>query len=289
MPDNQPATPSSFAALPDHAVVSISGADATAFAHAQFANDVLNLAEGNWQWNAWLTPKGRVIAVFALVKVSPADLVLIVPDYDPEEFSAALARYVFRRKVAVACRTDLQVAAALTAPATARNARIVHVGERIELDYSGSGGGRTLLVGGGFPAASSELVEAWRSHDLRHGLARLSEGQYEQWTPQQLALDRLQAYSVRKGCYPGQEIVARTHFLGKAKRSLVLLEIRDPAQPGDPVTTERSALGSIVSTSGSLSLAILPIERGQQSLLVGGAPALEVQLLDGLERVSGMS
>lgn len=270
-------------------MVSISGADATAFAHAQFANDVLNLAEGNWQWNAWLTPKGRVIAVFALVKVSPADLVLIVPDYDPEEFSAALARYVFRRKVAVACRTDLQVAAALTAPATARNARIVHVGERIELDYSGSGGGRTLLVGGGFPAASSELVEAWRSHDLRHGLARLSEGQYEQWTPQQLALDRLQAYSVRKGCYPGQEIVARTHFLGKAKRSLVLLEIRDPAQPGDPVTTERSALGSIVSTSGSLSLAILPIERGQQSLLVGGAPALEVQLLDGLERVSGMS
>ena len=55
---------------------------------------------------------------------------------------------------------------------------------------------------------------------MRHGLPRLPASQREQWTPQQLALDRLAAYSVKKGCYPGQEIVARTHFLGKAKRSL---------------------------------------------------------------------
>ena len=60
-----PTTPPVFS-LPDHALVTLEGPDAMAFAHAQFANDVAALAPGCWQWNAWLTPKGRVIAVFAL-------------------------------------------------------------------------------------------------------------------------------------------------------------------------------------------------------------------------------
>ena len=55
--------------LPDHALVTLEGPDAVAFAHAQFANDVAALAPGCWQWNAWLTPKGRVIAVFALITI----------------------------------------------------------------------------------------------------------------------------------------------------------------------------------------------------------------------------
>ena len=62
-----PTTPPVFS-LPDHALVTLEGPDAVAFAHAQFANDVAALAPGCWQWNAWLTPKGRVIAVFALAR-----------------------------------------------------------------------------------------------------------------------------------------------------------------------------------------------------------------------------
>ena len=270
-------------------MLSISGADAAAFAHAQFANDVLALADGHWQWNTWLTPKGRVIAVFALVRIAADELLLIVPDYDPAAFATALGRYVFRRKVAIASKDDVQVAAALQAPAMARSARISADAALIEIDYSGSGGGRTLLLGSGFAIASTEMMEAWRSQDLRHGLVRLVDGQREQWTPQQLSLDRLQAFSVRKGCYPGQEIVARTHFLGKAKRALALLQSSLPVEPGAAVMAAETPLGSVVSASGLLSLAVLPIDHAQQSLQVGGMPVLELPLLDGLDRTPGDS
>ncbi len=272
-------------ALPDHTVVSLKGADASAFAQAQFANDVVALAEGQWQWNTWLTPKGRVIALFGLIKIAADDLLLIVPDYEGAALSTSLGRFVFRRKLTVSHHTELQVGAALQPPSSASFARISRESQALEIDFGGAGGARTLRVGSGFPSASDDLVKTWRRLDLRHGLARLEEGQREQWTPQQLSLDRLQAYSVRKGCYPGQEIVARTHFLGKAKRALALLEGRQSMQPGAEVFADDRPVGSVVSASGSLALAVLPIERGAQTLQVNGQPVLEVPLLGGLGRV----
>ena len=65
MPDNQPAaTPRDFR-LPGHAVLALAGRDAAKFAQAQFMGDVDALAPGHWHWNGWLTPKGRVLALFA--------------------------------------------------------------------------------------------------------------------------------------------------------------------------------------------------------------------------------
>src|SRR3546814_3450771 len=75
-------------------------------------------------------------------------------------------------------------------------------------DFSGDGGARTLWAGPGL--ASTDDLDArarWVAFDLAHGLPRLAESQIEKWTPQQLSLERLHAYSVKKGCYPGQEIV----------------------------------------------------------------------------------
>lgn len=289
MPDNLPLPETTFAALPDHAVVSLKGPDASGFAQAQFANDVMALADGHWQWNTWLTPKGRVIAVFALIRLAIDDLILIVPDYAGDNLGTSLGRFVFRRKVVIADQPMLQVAAALESPASARNARISRELDVLEIDYSGGGGARTLRIGSGFQPASDEMVTTWRSLDLRHGLARLVEGQREQWTPQQLSLDRLQAYSVRKGCYPGQEIVARTHFLGKAKRALALLDLRQSTQPGDEVFADDRAVGSVVSTSGPLALAVLPIERDADALLVSGQAVVELPMSSGLGRALGES
>ncbi|HCR32978.1 MAG TPA: folate-binding protein YgfZ, partial [Stenotrophomonas sp.] len=136
-------------------------------------------------------------------------------------------------------------------------------------------------------AAGSEADEAafalaWRQTDLRFGLPRLEESQREVWTPQQLGLDRLNGYSVKKGCYPGQEIVARTHFLGKAKRVVQLLHAAAPAQAGDAVQQDGAALGSIASVAGDLALAVLPLETSDAELQVGGVVAQRVPLLDGL-------
>ncbi|KAG1174741.1 hypothetical protein G6F35_016631 [Rhizopus arrhizus] len=90
--------------------------------------------------------------------------------------------------------------------------------------------------------------------------------------------------SVKKGCYPGQEIVARTHFLGKAKRAVQLLHAAAPAQAGDGVQQDSATLGTIASVAGDLALAVLPLEASDADLQVGDAVAQRMPLLDGLAR-----
>jgi len=288
LPDNLPVSATPFFALPDHTLVALDGPDAVAFAQAQFANDVAALAPGNWQWNAWLTPKGRVIAVFALLKLEQERVLLLLPDADAGEFAAQLQRFVFRRKLKIAVADGLQVSGAFGKPDSAESARIGRVGEAIELDYGSDQQPRTVhLSPTAAPTHESDLQARWFAQDLRAGLPRLPATQREQWTPQQLSLERLHAFSVKKGCYPGQEIVARTHFLGKAKRGLVLFESDATPATGDAVSDGSKPLGQIVSVlpaSPSLALAVLPLERESGPLNVGDAQLREIVLLDGLAR-----
>lgn len=274
-----------FAPLPEAAVLSLDGADAIAFAHAQFASDVVALASGHWHWSCWLNPKGRVIRLFLLARIDDSQLLLILPDGDATPLAEQLRRFVFRRKLRIEARADLSVEACLERSIADGN-RIGDDAGRWLFDLGTPALARTLAVTPAdndtpvTPAASA----AWRQIDLRMGLPRLSPDQREQWTPQQIGLDRLAAYSVRKGCYPGQEIVARTHFLGKAKRSVRLLELSDAAQPGDEVCREQQAIGSIASVATGLALAVLPLEGEEDGLTVRGQPARVTELLEGLAR-----
>ena len=288
MPDNHslPVTP--FFALPDHAVIALEGVDATAFAQAQFANDVVALTPGHWQWNAWLTPKGRVIALFALLKLKEDRILLLLPDVDAAALAMQLQRLVFRRKLKVEARGDLQVSGAFTAPVIAGNAQIGIAGEVIELDYGNAGQSRSLRIS---PITDAPLDAKaclqWKRYDLQHGLVRLPVEQREQWTPQQLSLERLPAFSVKKGCYPGQEIVARTHFLGKAKRGIVLFEAGAAVEAGMEVSDGERVVGAVISVSDgdtTLALAVLPLDRPAGVLHAGEATLLEVALRSGLER-----
>ena len=88
----------------------------------------------------------------------------------------------------------------------------------------------------------------------------------EAWTPQMLSLERLAAFSLKKGCYPGQEIVARTHYLGKSKRSLVRIEGRDLA-------SGQSLLGGAGEELGQLASAT---DDGRQALAVAATRGLLV-------------
>ena len=103
MHDKPQAAPAHEFALPGHAVLALSGRDAVGFAQAQFMNDVTVLADGQWQWNGWLTPKGRVIALFALLRVDAETLWLVLlPEVDAAALAARLQRFVFRSKVTLA-------------------------------------------------------------------------------------------------------------------------------------------------------------------------------------------
>ena len=287
MPYNPPLAPDALQPLPGHRVLALSGRDAAAFAHAQFMNDVAGLAPGHWQWNGWLTPRGRLVALFALIKLDDQALWLLLPDADPEALATQLQRYVFRSKVVPSVREDLHVAGAFSTPARASGAGIDgDAAHGLELDFGAEGGARRLRIGNE-PTGDVDATFAarWDAFDLRHGLPRLDQTQVGQWTPQQLSLERLRAYSVKKGCYPGQEIVARTHFLGQAKRGLVLFEADVPLAAGSEVREGGRAIGTVVSSTGELALAVMPLERDAAgALAVAGVAVREQPLLDGLAR-----
>ena len=290
MPDNPRHAGTPCFALPDHAIVELTGRDAVAFAQAQLMNDVASLGEGQWQWNGWLTPKGRVIALMAVLRTAMDTVWLVLQDADPVVFTGQLQRFVFRSKVTLKVRDDLRVGGAFAAPATASGAlAAIDDTGTWSLDLGGDGGPRTLCIGASIDAVDDVAqAAAWRAADLAHGWPRLDAGQREQWTPQQLSLDRMRAYSVRKGCYPGQEIVARTHFLGQAKRGLVRLEAQAPLTPGEAIARAEdgdSAFGEVVAVAGHAALAVASLRDGPSAHARDAHGRWEQQpLLGGLAR-----
>lgn len=289
-PDNGSASATPFFRLQSARILALAGRDAVAFAHAQFMNDVEALPDGHWQWNGWLTPKGRVIALFALLRLEGETLWALLPDADAFALAERLQRFVFRRKVAIAVREDLQVAGAFAAPLQAEGSRWAGTqADGIELDLGGAGGPRTLRIAPSAAAAVDEDAEAhWIAADLRHGLPHLPVSQAEHWTPQQLSLDRLRAFSVKKGCYPGQEIVARTHFLGQAKRGLALFEADAPLAPGHEVREDDTVFGTVIATArdgaAHVALAVGPLDREPARPHCEGIPLRPQALLGGLAR-----
>jgi folate-binding protein YgfZ len=275
-------------ALSGFSVLEARGADAAAFLQAQSMNDVTALAPGHWHWNGWLTPKGRVVALFALLRLAPDRFWLVLPDFPAADLQARLQRYVFRSKLALSVAPVIAAAG----PPAATPAQDQAVGDDaagLALDFGGQGGPRTLwLLPDADPAlapAEAAADQAWYRADLAHGLPRLPAAAVEAWTPQMLSLGRLSAYSLKKGCYPGQEIVARTHYLGQAKRELVQLE-GPGLHPGLAVETAGgAAAGQVVCAddAGVHALAVLAAEAGDE-LVAAGQPCRRLTLLDGLAR-----
>ena len=288
MHDKLQPLPGALFAMPDLHVVELAGRDATTFAQAQFINDLNGLQPGHWQWSGWLTPKGRTVALFAVASWSDDRIWLLLPDLDPSGLAEALRRFVFRSKVAVTVRDDLVVAGAFAKPERAERNRFVEHDGVAEFDLGTPEMPRLLRVGCPALAVDDAAMQRWRMFDLEHGLPRLGPDQSGQWTPQQLSLERIRGFSVKKGCYPGQEIVARTHFLGKAKRGLALLESDRAIAPGAEVTGDARAVGTVVASAGQdgrhLSLAVMPLDREATPLSVGDSPVGERPLREGLAR-----
>lgn len=292
MSDNPHPAPAQDFRLPGHHVLALVGRDAVAFAQAQCMNDVAALGDGQWQWNGWLTPKGRVIALFALLRLDSETLWLVLPDVDARALATQLQRFVFRSKLKLEPRADLHALATFAAPATASGSISAIVDGAVELDMSADGGARRLRIASTGAAPDDTLASRWRGFDLAHGLPRLDAGQAEAWTPQQLSLERLRAFSVKKGCYPGQEIVARTHFLGKVKRELVRLqgdgvheldEVLDGEPVGPGAQTVRP-IGQLICAESDQGLAVMPVDAGHGPFATGNLPCTRLSLLDGLAR-----
>ena len=284
MSHNPQAAPAQQFRLPGRDVLAITGRDAVAFAQAQFMNDVAALADGEWHWNGWLTPKGRVIALFALLRRDAETLWLVLPDVGANELATKLQRFVFRSKLRLEVRDDLHANGRFEVSAMASGSTIAQVDGAIELDFSGDGGPRCLRIAPTDAPPDEALAARWRAFDLRHGLPHLRDAQVEAWTPQQLSLDRLRAFSVKKGCYPGQEIVARTHFLGQMKRGLALFRADGTVAEGASIEADGRAIGTAACVQGELALAVVSLDAPLEALSAAGISLASDPLLGGLAR-----
>ena len=118
---------------------------------------------------------------------------------------------------------------------------------------------------------------------MAHGWPALPGVSLDAWTPQQLSQHRLAAFSVKKGCYPGQEIVARTHFLGRAKRGLVRVRAANLAPRDALQGNDGRDVGQVVCVAGDHALAVVPMD-APTPLLHRGVPVEMMPLADGLAR-----
>jgi folate-binding protein YgfZ len=237
---NDPTRPTRAIPLPFLGVLRVSGADALTFLQGQLTNDVRVLADGRTQLAALNTPQGRVVALPRLRLIGDAVFALL-PTELLEPVRTLLRRFVLRSKVQLQQASDLQVgwidagASPLGAGLAGRNASATAsatidgpVDNVVAFDYAR---GRRVLAA---PAAAwSAITESapmqtppaiedeWRAMDIHAGLPQICAVTSGVFVPQMLNLDLLDAISFSKGCYTGQEIVARTQHLGRIKRRLL--------------------------------------------------------------------
>lgn len=213
--------------------LSIEGPDARAFAHAQFSSTVSSLAVGQWQFSAWLDPHGRVRALFQLARLADERYLLLLRGGDAASMADALRRFVFRSKLDV---TALPPRALATGPTLALHTAIDD-GESVSFGCDT----HSLRV-----IASGAGDDAWRLPQLRAGWPWLPARQLDELLPPALSLQRLHAVAIDKGCYPGQEIVARLHFRGGHKRHLHRVTLSQAVVAGDTLRRDGREVGCVL-------------------------------------------
>jgi len=213
----------------------IEGPDATAFAHAQFSSAVSSLATGQWQFSAWLDPQGRVRALFHLARLADDRYLLLLRGGIAAVMADALHRFVFRSKLGV---TALPPRILATGPALPLHT-VVDDGESVSLGCDT----HSLRI-----IASGMGDEAWRLPQLRAGWPWLPTRLLSELLPPALSLQRMHAVAIDKGCYPGQEIVARLHFRGGHKRHLHRVTLSQAAVAGDTLRRDGRDVGCVLDT-----------------------------------------
>jgi len=106
--------------------------------------------------------------------------------------------------------------------------------------------------------------------NLRNGVAEIWQPQSEKFTPHMLNLDLINAVDFDKGCYTGQEIVARTHYRGASKRRCMRFESVEPVLPGDKVSDGDRDVGEVLNAIGNDLLAVVPVDIADNGLTVNG-------------------
>ena len=295
-------------------MVDITGEDAPEFLQAQVCNDLQAMASQEGQINGYCSPKGRLLALFFVYKIEDG-FRLVVPQSVVAAFVKRLQMYVLRAKVTVS-HNEALVCAGITAESVSLDEAVwpslptsllMHAENAPETAQQGvvirwhdQVGSKGQIVPRYMLISTSDLAETlwqsdqfvhapfeyWRLGDISAGIPSVVEASSDQFIPQMVNLQLINALSFKKGCYPGQEIVARMQYLGKLKkhmRGFVMPSSSDAPEPGTVITTDsNNNAGQIVDavTDGVQTYVLAVVNKGlaTSDLRIGEATFIDADL-----------
>ena len=300
--------PGAWAArLRRYGLLSVTGDDARSFLHAQLTNDVEHMRSDQARLAGWCSAKGRLLASFIVLPQPAGYLLQLAADLVPA-VAKRLSMFVLRSKVKI---SDLgQDYAQLGVWGAGALARLAELGLPLgEAPLAAATAGalsavrmdqdRALVVGPATEldrlesdfAGASALEDEWALLEIRAGRAMIQQATQDLFVPQMVNLEALGGIDFKKGCYPGQEIVARAQYRGQIKRRMVRgrLDVQTDAAPGADLYSDDlpgQASGTVVDSAavpgGKELLAVIPISAVENQAavrLAPGGPALEILAL----------
>ena len=247
-------------------LLSCTGDEAREFLHAQLTSDVSALQADRARYAGWCSAKGRLLASLLVVPHAEGFFLQLSRDIAPAT-TKRLSMFILRAKVKLADASEAwvqiglwgsQAAAQLAAlgfETPAADLAITRAGDALAVRVAAQ---RFLLLapagqrGRFLEALGDGGDEAWALEEIRAGRPHVVRETQDQFVPQMVNLERLGAVDFHKGCYPGQEIVARTQYRGILKRRMVRAKVAAPAAPGYDLYADNlpgQASGTVVNAA----------------------------------------
>ncbi len=261
-------------ALPQYAAILVSGPDAASYLQGQLSLDLDTLTPARMELASVNSAQGRVQAVVWLLS-RPEGIVLIVSSQLVEATIARLRKYTLRAKVRIEpLAGTLEIRG--SDDAFDAEPQTHHYQDGISRVRWPGSATRTLwlLPASQVQASDAEGAVRWHLADIRAGLPQVYSATHEAFVAQMLNLDLLGGVSFEKGCYTGQEIIARTHFRGTVKRRMLRFKGgTDVPVPGARVTSAGAHAGDVVDAiqtpEGCELLAVVNLAQRDSELTIG--------------------
>jgi len=220
--------------LSSWSLLRVSGADAATFLHGQLSNDLLALGADQAQWSAYCSPKGRMLAGFLIWHDAGGNIMLACDGTIAPAVAKRLRMFVLRSKVAIEDATaDLRTIGVIGDTATPGPFQVSHTDgvTRVGLPAV-DGAARHLRVEPQSLVFAVSIDESnWNAGMVRAGESWITDATQDQFVPQMVNFDALGGINFKKGCYPGQEVVARAHYRGAVKRRMYRALVEGLAAP----------------------------------------------------------
>ena len=276
--------------LSQYSLLQVSGKDKQSFLHGQLITDVKQLQPMQSQYSGWCNARGQLIANLLLLNVGDHYLLLI---------HSELKDYVLKRLGMFILRADVNITDVTDSMPMIGIANVdqpsIDLGLDTKLDESDIAGidqgficclpgeqnryllfaeleSLSTLILSGKDQISFAGADAWQLLNIQAGIPWIGTATQEQFLPQMLNLDQFDALSYQKGCYPGQEIIARLHYRGEVKKRIQFIHTRDPIHAGSTIKTkEGNKAGTVINAvkhpdSYYYALATLDLDKLDQEL-----------------------